>query len=104
MSSVDTDAISESARDIQFRINQLIRDISQEHPSIRRAYLGELRRIKEDSDNILSHVLPRRSEFEYGEEEESSEPEDTDWNPSAAINRLFARTHQKEESNESEAN
>lgn len=87
MSTVDTAAIAESARDIQFRINQLIRDISQEHPSIRRAYLSQLRRIKEDNDNILSHALPRRSEFEYEEEEEeeSSEPEEANWNPSGTI-------------------
>ena len=79
MSTVDTAAIAESARDIEFRINQLIRDISGEHPAIRRAYLSQLRRIKEDNDNILSHVLPLRSEFEYEEEEESTEPEESNW-------------------------
>ena len=82
MSTVDTDAIAESARDIQFRINQLIRDISQEHPSIRRAYLSELITIKEDSDNILRHVTDIESE---------EEEEEATWNRSGTI---FGQRHQ----------
>lgn len=69
MASIDTTEITERAQDIEFRINQLIADISKEHPSIERAYMPNLLRIKKDTERILDALSPE-SESEQEEEGE----------------------------------